>query len=164
MDECKNRAPGSLEWEDGGSERERFEKWRESEGYARFGIESDWEIWQGRQPEIDVLNVKLESMIQAKNKLAIEVNKQDSEIVALQAENEKLREEAEQVCKAAEALQSAVNKLWEAEYPDESDNPAPAMDIDDARQLHFEACGTLDTAIYYMRKRAAITAPDTKGE
>src|SRR6185437_6641242 len=104
MDECKNRAPGSLEWEDGGSERERFEKWRESEGDARFGIESDWEVWQGRQPESDVLNVKLESMIQAKNKLAIEVNKQDSEIVALQAENEKLREEAEQVCKAAEAL------------------------------------------------------------
>lgn len=66
--------------------REEFEKWAKSTGYYEH-VWGDMERgWIARQPEIDALTAKLESMIKIKDKLAIKCNEQDTEIDALKAE------------------------------------------------------------------------------
>lgn len=63
MQECKNRAPGSLEWKDEEGERKGFEKWADDEytlykysdgSYCSPVTRAALHGYQSRQPEIDM--------------------------------------------------------------------------------------------------------------
>lgn len=116
--------------------------------------------WNARQPEIDALKVELSLRTHGESSARIRIKMLTNENAALKAENERLRKDAEHVCKAAEGLQNASNELWKSENPDEAwaffEEKTKLMSSDDARQAHVEAWRTLDYAIYYMRKNAAM--------
>jgi hypothetical protein len=97
MDECKNRAPGSLEWKDAMTNRNDFEKWAVSSGYDVEIVEGSYnaadtdaacEGYQSRQPEIDALKGN-------NTKLAFSYGAALLQCGQLEAENEKLRKAAE---------------------------------------------------------------------
>jgi hypothetical protein len=69
MDECKNRAAGSLEWKEGEGERERFEKWKVKQNPHGYTSGHPWWFESGlqkaygaRQPEIDALKAENEKL------------------------------------------------------------------------------------------------------
>jgi FtsZ-binding cell division protein ZapB len=103
---------------------------------------------------------QIDSLKKKSDELAVCLHERCVEVANLKAENERLRKDAEHVCKAAEGLQNASNELWKSENPDEAwasfEEKTKLMSSDDARQAHVEAWRTLDYAIYYMRKNAAM--------
>jgi hypothetical protein len=145
---------------DGANMTEDFKKWWLSSKYMQvvYSGPNSRQIacdgWEARQPEIDALKGKLDLAINdARNFCKIGLNNW-SEIQRLKAENDRLRECAERVCKAAEGFQNAFNVLWKAENPDET--TGPIMDLEDAVHLHAGAWIELNSAIHYMRKNAAM--------
>jgi predicted RNase H-like nuclease (RuvC/YqgF family) len=122
-------------------------------------VEQREKLWR----EIDALkaeNERLTPYVEGFRREEGRADKLDRQVDELNAENERLRKDAEHVCKAAEGLQNASNELWKSENPDEAwaffEEKTKLMSSDDARQAHVEAWRTLDYAIYYMRKNAAM--------
>jgi uncharacterized coiled-coil DUF342 family protein len=119
MDECKNRAKGSLEWKDGEFDREKLDKW-----YTNFLTTSQRaptliDTYQVRQPEIDALNAEVahwkanhDNMVNRSRvlidrpDLPLERVKAFEQLETLKAENEKLRKAAEE----AHALLVEIDK------------------------------------------------------
>jgi hypothetical protein len=99
MDECKNRAPGSLEWKDGEGEREGFRnRWSSLSLSYRMTFQTDeshWEGWQARQPEIDALKAEIFTLSNALRNTTIAWDAALRQKSTLKAENEKLRKDSE---------------------------------------------------------------------
>jgi len=107
MDECKNRAPGSLEWKEEGErprKRENFEKFNKfmNDTFPRASLIEKAiaeYIWDKQQNEIDAIK----SLNRNYSKL---IGDQSNEIDAIKAENEKLRKVA---AEAIAAIGSAID-------------------------------------------------------
>ena len=69
--------------------------------------------------------------------------------------------ECEELCKAAEGMQRAVNELWKAQNPEELQDGDTTMSEDDAIALHNECWRTLQSSVYYMRKRMSTPPAPT---
>ena len=160
MDECKNRAAGSLDWKDG--EQEMFEK---SAGILGFdilkdafgnyvfpGTEAAWVYHQTIQPEIDALIHDNGNMLKA-------ITEYDKENVALKAENEALRKQIDTMSATCVILNHSVGGM-KAENEKlrnvASEAIAAIGSAIDGRDVCF------DTVIENLM--VAMTAPDTKGE
>jgi bisphosphoglycerate-dependent phosphoglycerate mutase len=147
MDECKNRAAGSLEWKDGEGEREGFEKWAKRDGYdtkkdslgeyTSIHTHITYESYQSRQPEIDALKEEVSLCHGTLESRERNIESVLAESARLKAENEKLR-------KAAERF---INFFQDGVTSEPS-----IFEIMEFLQEHEDSL------------RAAMTAPDTKGE
>jgi len=160
MDECKNRAPGSLEWKEEG-ERENFERWGaslpagldfeiEAEGkfYKDYVTCMAWEAWQARQPEIDALNREIGTL---KANLSLSTYSKDlawARVTMLRRDVAELKAENEELWKDAERYR------WLRE------NKRVSL------LVTFFGTGCINRNITEVDSAidAAMTAPDTKGE
>jgi hypothetical protein len=172
MEECKNRAPGSLEWNtveeivNSMSERERIE-FNEAIADMPNSTDSNYEAWlfhkawqaalSANQPEIDA---PIHDNARMYESLAAETNswtEMAAELEAANAENEKLRKDAER-------LNFIENPLMVIRY-DIGDNDYPYQiyrreGCRNDREFIFLGEGeTLRNAT-----DAAMTAPNAKGE
>jgi hypothetical protein len=145
MDECKNRAPGALEWKEEGSEREKFEK---SAGILGFDILKDAfgnYVFPGTE--------------------AAWVYHQDirSEIDALKAENKKLRKA---IPRTPESMISFIgphfNGMRTADY--EGQTYVDLSKIEYWLTIHDLLSAFSWSGLESEEMVVAMTAPDTKGE
>jgi hypothetical protein len=140
MEECKNRDKRALEWNETKpmTERDKFEKWA-SKNHPGEWNEDMWIGWQAalsaNQPEIDALKIELAETL---TKYASTLDG----IIALKAENEKLRKDAERYRWLRFADDEQLAKVRSFSI----NNELPEGDA-------------FDEAI-----DAAMTTPDTKGE
>jgi|GEM_PF-2104267 len=156
MDECKNRAAGSLEWKEGEGDQKGDEEaidaawltlkpklgpknWTVSESFTFRGFFS-WG-WEARkqyiQPEIDALKAEIwlcHGTLESRNGNIASILEASR---SLKAENEKLRND----------ISTVRDILIEIYHPEIG-----------SLRLTKEAKGVLDNMV------AAMTAPDTKGE
>jgi hypothetical protein len=151
MDECTNRAAGSLEWKDGGGAREEFEKWKVKQNPHGYTGGHPWwfesglqKAYDARQPEIDAIKAEVShwkanhaNMVNRsrvlidRTDLPLERVKAFEQLETLKAENEKLRKAAREVINLTSTIRG-------------------------------KGCGilALEAAVGYLSD--AMTAPDTK--
>jgi len=107
MDECKNRAPGSLEWKEEEASMDETEKIQFEKVMGDLSMPDDtgpdYDAWlfhksyQSRQPEIDALKFDRKVLRSLYSNASREIERLRVEADALKAENEKLRKGAEGV-------------------------------------------------------------------
>jgi len=158
MDECTNRAPGSLEWKDGEGQLDAWNNWVaqfDTTGDQYLDMGSDQYFFAGyesRQPEIDALKAELTYM------------RSESEHAALSDDNAALKAEVGLCHGTLESRERNIESILAESLRLKAEN-------EKLRKVASEAIAALgsfidgrdvcfDTVIENLL--AAITAPDTE--